>query len=139
MSMRYANISSPTGASGVPDVPSVPIDVGLATLREQDETVSDRSASAEDPRAADRKILEQENFDPDACERVNWYILLHVDRTIIDLKIKLANSTEAELRSLQSSLRSLKGETHSDLQRNVFKKYFPSLRSCHCLEVNLIF
>lgn len=40
-----------------------------------------------------------------------------------DLKLKLSNSTEAELRSLQSSLRSAKEETATDLQKNVFKKY----------------
>jgi hypothetical protein len=39
-----------------------------------------------------------------------------------DLKLKLANSTEAELRLLQSSLRNSKDEVAADLQRNVFKK-----------------
>ena len=39
-----------------------------------------------------------------------------------DLKLKLANSTEAELRVLQSSLRNSKDEVAADLQRNVFKK-----------------
>lgn len=39
------------------------------------------------------------------------------------LKTKLANSTESELKSLQSSLRNAKDDTASDLQRNVFKKY----------------
>jgi hypothetical protein len=39
------------------------------------------------------------------------------------LKIKLANSTESELKTLQSSLRNAKDDTASDLQRNVFKKY----------------
>ena len=41
----------------------------------------------------------------------------------VDLKIKLANSTEAELRSLQSSLHSSKDDTNLDLRRNVFKQY----------------
>lgn len=41
---------------------------------------------------------------------------------IADLKIKLANSTEAEIKSLQSSLRGAKEDVASDLQRNVFKK-----------------
>lgn len=45
------------------------------------------------------------------------------------IKLKLANSTEAELRSLQSSLRVAKDDTASDLQRSVFKKY-PLLASC---------
>lgn len=39
------------------------------------------------------------------------------------MKLKLANSTESELRSLQSSLRDVKNDTNSELQRNVFKKY----------------
>lgn len=41
---------------------------------------------------------------------------------IIVLKLKLANSTEAELKSLQSSLYDAKEDTNSELQRNVFKK-----------------
>lgn len=41
---------------------------------------------------------------------------------VTDLKVKLANSTEAELKSLQSSLQNTKDETNADLQRNVFKK-----------------
>ena len=39
-----------------------------------------------------------------------------------DLKAKLANSTEAELKSLQSSLHSAKDDTAVELQKNVFKK-----------------
>jgi hypothetical protein len=41
---------------------------------------------------------------------------------VSDLKLKLANSTEAELRSLQSSLQNSKDGVAADLQRNVFKK-----------------
>ena len=40
-----------------------------------------------------------------------------------DLKTKLANSTEEEIRSLQSSLNATKAATASDLQRNVYQKY----------------
>lgn len=39
-----------------------------------------------------------------------------------DLKVKLANSTEAELKDLQSLLQAAKAATASDLQKNVFKK-----------------
>lgn len=46
-----------------------------------------------------------------------------------DLKVKLANSTEAELKSLQSSLRSSKDDTAIELQRNVFKKYILAFHS----------
>jgi hypothetical protein len=41
----------------------------------------------------------------------------------IDWKAKLANSTEAELKSLQSSLRQVNDDTTGELQRNVFEKY----------------
>lgn len=40
-----------------------------------------------------------------------------------DLKLKLANSTESELKTLQSSLRSAVDDTSAELQRSVFKKY----------------
>lgn len=35
----------------------------------------------------------------------------------------MANSTEAELVSMQSTLQTYKQDTNTDLQRNVFKKY----------------
>ena len=41
----------------------------------------------------------------------------------IDIKMKLANSTESELRLLQSSLQGQKDGVAVDLQRNVFKKF----------------
>ena len=50
-------------------------------------------------------------------------ISLSKQKFVPDLKLKLANSTEAELRSLQSSLQNSKDEVAADLQRNVFKKY----------------
>ena len=53
---------------------------------------------------------------------LNPSILLLKSSVILDLKLKLANSTEAELRSLQSSLQNSKDEVAADLQRNVFKK-----------------
>ena len=49
-------------------------------------------------------------------------ISLSKQKFVVDLKLKLANSTEAELRSLQSSLQNFKDEVAGDLQRNVFKK-----------------
>ena len=39
----------------------------------------------------------------------------------------MANSTESELRQLQSSLQSQKDSVAVDLQRNVFKKYVARL------------
>jgi hypothetical protein len=105
MSLRYAEISAPTEAS-VPDVPSVPIGLRPGAVRDPDELVLERASIREDPKAIDQRLLDKEDFDPDTY-----------------LKAKLANSTEAELRSLQSSLRSSKDDTAVELQRNVFKNY----------------
>ncbi|KAJ6575466.1 hypothetical protein B0H19DRAFT_1128810 [Mycena capillaripes] len=106
MSMRYADISSPTDLN-VPPIPAMP---GLPSSRtpgrEQDEVVMDRNAGRGDRGIDDKKLLDKDDFDPDAF-----------------LKIKLANSTESELKTLQSSLRNAKDDTASDLQRNVFKNY----------------
>lgn len=41
---------------------------------------------------------------------------------VLVLRSKMASSTEAEIRSLQSSLEGYKDETRTDLQRTVFKK-----------------
>lgn len=105
MSLRYAEISAPTEAS-VPDVPSVPIGLRPGAVRDPDELVLERASIREDSKVIDQRLLDKEDFDPDTY-----------------LKAKLANSTEAELRSLQSSLRSSKDDTAVELQRNVFKNY----------------
>ena len=124
MSMRYADISSPTEAS-VPAVPSLPIGVRPGLYRPQDEIVRPRETQPrEDPRETDLKMLDQDAFDPDACMSL---VLVRSRLSCLPyfavLKTKLANSTEAELKSLQSSLQSLKDGVALDLQRNVFKKY----------------
>ncbi|EIW87188.1 hypothetical protein CONPUDRAFT_149220 [Coniophora puteana RWD-64-598 SS2] len=142
MSLRYAEISAPSFPDSVPAMPSLPSalrpgaaavgSVGGASrgradgvgvpggMREQDrreegrdgdadgegEGIGDAAREREDARALDKKLLGQEDFDPDSY-----------------LKEKLANSTEAELKSLQSSLRGLKDDTAVDLQRDVFKNY----------------
>lgn len=71
MSMRYADISSPTELNGVPPMPSLPIGVGSAGRgavgRDQDEVVKDRTDVKEDAKARDKKLLDKEDFDPDAC------------------------------------------------------------------------
>lgn len=41
----------------------------------------------------------------------------------VDIKLKLSNSTESELLSLQSQLRNAKADVAAELQRNVFKKF----------------
>ncbi|KIL00797.1 hypothetical protein PAXRUDRAFT_821249 [Paxillus rubicundulus Ve08.2h10] len=105
MSLRYAEISAPTEAS-VPVVPTFPLGLRPGLARDPDEIVLDSTQIKEDPRVADQRLLDKEDFDPDAY-----------------LRAKLANSTEAELKSLQSSLRSSKDDTAVELQRNVFKNY----------------
>jgi len=80
MSMRYADISGPTNAS-VPAMPTVPMGlrpgVGVGgTVREEMESDGGAGGSKkereryEDSRIADtsRKMLDMEDFDPDACE-----------------------------------------------------------------------
>jgi exocyst complex component 8 len=67
MSMRYADISAPTNFN-IPDVPSIPNALRAGGESEQDEVVQDRNSIVEDPRAADKSILEREDFDADACE-----------------------------------------------------------------------
>jgi hypothetical protein len=66
--------------------------------------------------------LDKDDFDADACE---WFGIHYRDVGLkgnADLKVKLANSTESEIKSLQSSLRASKDDVASDLRRNVFKK-----------------
>ncbi|KAI0294697.1 Cullin repeat-like-containing domain protein [Multifurca ochricompacta] len=101
MSTRYATISAPTPTD--PSFPSIPT-IPLGIRRDGLEVV--KAPSKEDIRDAENRLLDVDDFDPDAY-----------------LKLKLANSTEAELRSLQSSLQDSKDEVAADLQRNVFKNY----------------
>ncbi|KAF7302741.1 Exocyst complex component [Mycena chlorophos] len=106
MSMRYADISSPTELN-MPPMPAMPT-MPTRTIpgREQDEVVKQRSTGREERKEDDKKLLDKDDFDPDAF-----------------LKLKMANSTESEIKSLQSSLRNAKDDTASELQRNVFKNY----------------
>ncbi|EEB91704.1 hypothetical protein MPER_09900 [Moniliophthora perniciosa FA553] len=115
MSMRYADISSPTELN-VPPMPTIGVGMGMgarkAVPRERDEELvkvyedtEDKDTREKVSSEDDKKILDKQDFDPDAY-----------------LKSKLANSTEAEIKSLQSSLRSAKDDTSAELQRNVFKK-----------------
>jgi len=70
MSMRYADVSGTD--LGIPDVPNLPNSTSIRPgARDQDEFVRDRSSAREDPGAADKKMLEAEDFDPDACK---WFI-----------------------------------------------------------------
>ncbi|KAF7307226.1 Exocyst complex component [Mycena indigotica] len=105
MSMRYADISGPADLA-MPPIPAIPTMPTRTTPgKEQDEVVMKRTGR-EDRREDDKKLFDQDDFDPDAF-----------------LKLKLANSTEYEIKSLQSSLRNAQDDTSSELQRNVFKNY----------------
>ncbi|KAI0352237.1 hypothetical protein OH77DRAFT_1460684 [Trametes cingulata] len=103
MSMRYADISAPTDVS-VPDVPAIPIGMRAAPYMQEEQRFTEEPK--EDPMISELRLLDKDDFDPDAY-----------------LKLKLANSTEAELRSLQSSLQAQKDGVAVDLQKNVFKNY----------------
>ncbi|KAF8531522.1 Cullin repeat-like-containing domain protein [Gautieria morchelliformis] len=105
MTMRYADISGPTSLS-IPNIPSLPTISRSGSKDEGGQPLLVESPGAEDPKRADVKAMEQDHFDPEAY-----------------LKVKLANSTEAELRALQSSLEASKAATAIDLQKNVYKNY----------------
>ena len=73
MSMRYADISSPT-ATSVPALPTIPLALrsghGQRSLDDDaDALIEDRGEAArEDQREADLRMLDQESFDPDTCK-----------------------------------------------------------------------
>lgn len=67
MSLHYADISAPTDAS-VPDVPSIPIGLRPGVVTSPDEFVSESTNIREDPKVVDQRLLDKEDFDPDACE-----------------------------------------------------------------------
>ncbi|KAG6831966.1 hypothetical protein H0H87_003301 [Tephrocybe sp. NHM501043] len=105
MSMRYAElVASPTDMPPVPGLPSGSGAEGMMSLAAGMDMMDGSRAGAKP--LDDKRILEDERFDPDAF-----------------LKLKLANSTESELKSLQSSLRGVKEDTNTELQKNVFKNY----------------
>lgn len=116
--MRYADISGPVDVPPMPPMPTMP----MGSLQEE-EAVYDERARRDDPAVTtedDKKLLDKDDFDPDACTCQH-----RIRNTLIkteDLKMKMANSTEAEVKSLQSSLRGAKEDTATDLQKNVFNK-----------------
>ncbi|KAG8923451.1 exocyst complex component exo84 [Tulasnella sp. 418] len=110
MSMRYADISAPTFASGsIPALPGISERVPVGPRRTREEELYDEvygtRQDEEDAVELDLEMLAKPDFDPDGY-----------------LKLKLANSSEAELKSLRSSLETAKANTATDLQKNVFKK-----------------
>ena len=68
MSMRYADISAPTDAL-VPDVPALPIGVRASGSSRQtgQEEIRFTEEPREDTSAAELKLLDKDDFDPDAC------------------------------------------------------------------------
>jgi hypothetical protein len=74
MSMRYA-ISSPTPADAAPSVPTIPLGLrgpDLDIIREKDEVAQQHAPSKEDLRAMENRLLDVEEFDPDACACVDF-------------------------------------------------------------------
>ena len=71
MSARYATISAPTPTdTSTPSVPTIPLDLrgtGLVSIREKDDTSQIQTPTKEDLRALENKLLDVEDFDPDAC------------------------------------------------------------------------
>ena len=67
MSMRYADISAPTDAL-VPDVPALPIGVRGSAQHGRPEEQRLTEEPREDVHAAELKLLDKDDFDPDACE-----------------------------------------------------------------------
>jgi len=74
MSLRYAEISSPAEAS-VPAVPTVPLEPRPGAARDLDEIVRNTSEGKEDPRVADQRLLDTEDFDPDTCKSLRQTLL----------------------------------------------------------------
>lgn len=76
MSMRYADISGPTDAMGVPAVPSLPIGMGAgAILRTASPDEMDDRGNNEmrerrrmDAKEREMRMLDEKGFDPDVCE-----------------------------------------------------------------------
>ena len=71
MSTRYATISAPTPTDATPpSVPTIPFGLrspGLDNIRENEEVVQQQPLSREEIRNAENKLLDAEDFDPDAC------------------------------------------------------------------------
>ena len=68
MSTRYADISSPTGGD-IPAVPSIPLALRPGTgYKGSGISMPLTEEPTEDPRQMELMLLDQDNFDPDACE-----------------------------------------------------------------------
>jgi len=88
--MRYADISSPTELN-VPPMPTLPGELGPSrragqTGRDMDEVVKDSSSARAEAKAKadDKKLLDQESFDPDACMLLD--VLIKAQLTVVRLE-----------------------------------------------------
>lgn len=61
--------------SAVPDLPPLP-PTGRSGGDRSTRVMSEREMVREDPRAVDIEILQQDGFDPDACESYQWQPLV---------------------------------------------------------------
>jgi exocyst complex component 8 len=73
MSMRYADISSPTGAD-IPAVPTIPLGLFPGGIKGQNISMPITEEPQEDPRAVELRLLDDEDFDPDACKLCCAYL-----------------------------------------------------------------
>jgi len=67
MTMRYADISGPTGLS-VPAMPAMPIGMRDIAPKERDEVPARGRDVKEESKGIDTRAMEQENFDPESCK-----------------------------------------------------------------------
>lgn len=70
MSMRYADISVPQPTENIPALPSIPAGFkpGHSRSESQGSLRIQREKQQEDIRAAENKLLDKQDFDPDLCE-----------------------------------------------------------------------
>ncbi len=89
MSMRYADISLPTDLAGIPDVPSLPaslragphnegVRAGMGVLGEGPGSFVEEPR--EDLREEELRLLDKDDFDPDACAFLFCFVVCLVCR-----------------------------------------------------------
>jgi hypothetical protein len=72
MSMRYATISGPTPTENIPAVPVVPatLRAGHKESENRGSVALDKEKQREEAKIAENKLLDKQDFDPDACELI---------------------------------------------------------------------
>ena len=95
MSMRYADISAPTDLMGIPDVPSLP--PSLRAGPHSESGMGDEQAYVEEPkedlRMEELKLLDKDDFDPDACAFPSFFLLRICVRGVQGLMLIEGNQT----------------------------------------------